>query len=87
MQHYVKLGELMPQALITLSNNANRVLSTIKAKYELKDKSEAIEKLVDFYIESSGDPELRPEFIEKIRRREKGPFIRVDDFGKRYGLK
>ena len=77
----------MPQALIKLDDNANRVLSMIKAKYQLKDKSEAIEKLIEFYIDSSGDPELRPEFMEKLKRREKGPFIRVDDFGKRYKFK
>ncbi len=33
------------------------------------------------------EPELKPEFIRKIKRRMKGKFIRVKDFGKRYGLK
>ena len=36
------LGELsMTQALIKLDENINRVLNIVKAKYDLKDKSEA----------------------------------------------
>jgi len=77
----------MVQALIELNLNTNRVLNVIKAKYDLKDKSEAITHLVNNYIEESGEPELRPEFIEKIKRIEKQKSIRVDDFAKRYKLK
>ena len=76
----------MVQALIKLNNNINRVLNIVKAKYELKDKSEAIEFIVNKYIEFEGEPELRPEFIEKIKKIRKEKSIRVDDFAKRYGL-
>lgn len=77
----------MVQALIKLKDNTNRVLNVIKAKYNLKDKGEAIELVVNRYIEDEDEPELRPEFIEKIKKIQKQKSIRVDDFAKRYGLK
>ena len=54
---------------------------------ELNDKGEAIALLVSRYIEEADEPELRPEFIEKMRKIEKQKSIRVKDFAKRYGLK
>ncbi len=77
----------MVQALIKLKDNTNRVLNVVKAKYNLKDKGEAIDFVVNKYIEDEDEPELRPEFIEKLNKIRKGKFIRVDDFAKRYGLK
>jgi metal-responsive CopG/Arc/MetJ family transcriptional regulator len=77
----------MVQALINLEDNTNRVLNVVKAKYKLKDKSEAIEFLVDRYIEDQDEPELRPEFIKKLEMIEKQKSIRVKNFAKRYGLK
>ncbi len=76
----------MVQALVKLNGNINRVLNIVKAKYGLKDKSEAIELIVNKYIEFEGEPELRPEFIEKIEKIKKEKSIRVDDFSKRYKL-
>jgi hypothetical protein len=61
----------MPQALITLDENSNRILNVVKAKYDLKDKSMAVEWLIDFYLDQQDDPELRPEFIRKMQRIEK----------------
>jgi hypothetical protein len=76
------------QALLNISENASRVLSVIKAKYGLKDKSAAVEHLVSRYIDESEDRELKPEFIEKLKKIEKrGKFVQVDDFAKHYGLK
>ena len=77
----------MVQALVKISENTNRVLNVVKAKYGLRDKGEAIEVVVEKYIEDEGEPELRPEFIEKIRRTEhkKGiKFKSVDELRKRY---
>ena len=77
----------MVQALIEIDENTNRVLNIVKAKYSLRDKSEAVKVVVEKYIEEENEPELRPEFIEKIRRTEKQKSIRVENFSKRYGLK
>jgi metal-responsive CopG/Arc/MetJ family transcriptional regulator len=76
----------MTQALIKLNENINRVLNIVKAKYDLKDKSETIEFIIKKYIEYENEPELKPEFIEKINKIKKEKSIRVDDFAKRYGL-
>ena len=76
----------MTQALIKLNENINRVLNIVKSKYDLKDKSEAIEFLVKKYIEYENEPELKPEFIKEINKIKKEKSIRVDDFAKRYGL-
>ncbi len=76
----------MTQALIKLNENINRVLNIVKAKYDFKDKSETIEFIVKKYIEYENEPELKPEFIEKINKIKKEKSIRVDDFSKRYGL-
>ena len=53
----------MVQALINLDESANRVLNMVKAKYDLKDKSEAIEVVIAKYIELTGEPKLKPQFI------------------------
>ncbi len=76
----------MVNALIKLDENTNRVLSIVKARYGFKDKGEAVEFVVEKYIEAEEEPELRPEFIEKIREIEKQKSIKVENFSKRYGL-
>ena len=76
----------MVQALIELNENENRVLNIIKAKLGLNDKSEAIKVLIDYYIKNEGEPELRPEFIERIKKAERGKFVKVSDFSKHYGV-
>ena len=76
----------MVNALIKINEDTNRVLNIVKAKYDLKDKGEAINVVVKKFIDIEGEPDLRPEFIERIKEIEKQKNIRVDDFSKRYGL-
>ena len=76
----------MTQALIQLNEEMNRVLNNLKEKYGLKDNSETIEFIIKKYIEYENEPELKPEFINKINKIKKEKSIRVDDFAKRYGL-
>ena len=44
------------------------MLNIVKARYNLKDKSKAIEKLALDASEDILEPELRPEYIEKLKR-------------------
>ncbi len=77
----------MVQALVEIDENTNRVLNVVKAKYGLRDKGEAIQVVVERYIEEEDEPELRPEFIEKIRKTEhqKGiKFKAINELRKRY---
>ncbi|HIJ10658.1 TPA: DUF2683 family protein [Candidatus Woesearchaeota archaeon] len=77
----------MVQALVELDKNTNRVLNVVKAKYDLKDKAEAIQFVVSEFVEFENEPELRPEFIAKMALIKKQKAIEVDDFAKRYGVK
>ena len=77
----------MTHALVELDDNTNRVLNIVKAKYSLKDKGEAIRFVVTEYIEMEAEPELKPEFIQKMEEVKRQKSISVDDFAKRYGLK
>ena len=67
----------MPQAVVNISDKANRVLNIVKAKYDLKDKSEAIEKIAIEYEQEILEPELRPEFIESVKKAKSGKFKKV----------
>lgn len=77
----------MVQAVINLSDDVNRVINVIKAQHGLKDKSEAVELIVNAFEDEIMEPELRPEFIQKMKEIAKEKPIPVDDFGKRYGLR
>ncbi len=77
----------MVQALIQINENTNRVLNVVKAKYGLKDKGEAVQLVVEKYIEEEDELELRPEFIEIIQNNEnkKGiMFKSIQELRKRY---
>jgi len=76
----------MVNALIKLNEESNRVINIVKAKYGLKDKSETINLMAREYENSLLEPQLRPEFIEKMKKREIEPAIKVKDFKKHFGL-
>jgi hypothetical protein len=62
---------LMVQAIININDNANRVLNIVKAKYGLKDKSQAIEIMAEKYAEGILEPKLKPEYLNKLKNLEK----------------
>ena len=70
----------MPKAIVELDEKANRIVNIVKAKYGLKDKGEAINKIAEAYGEDLLEPALRPEWIEKMKKVAKQKAIRVDDF-------
>ena len=76
----------MVQAMIKISKDANQILNVVKAKYGLKDKSEAIERVVLEYGSGFLEPELRPEFVSKMSKRSKEETVKVKDFEKHFGL-
>lgn len=57
----------MVKAIININESTNRLLNILKAKYGLKDKSQAIDKMAEQYEEEILEPELRPEYVEKIK--------------------
>ena len=61
----------MVQAIVNLGEFEDRVLTIVKGKYGLKNKTEAINFIIDRYEEKFLEPELKPEYIEKIKGLEK----------------
>jgi len=76
----------MVQAMIRISEKTNHILNIIKARYKLKNKSKAIDYITIKYAEEFLEPELRPEFIKRIKEIAKEKSVLVKDFKKRYGL-
>src|SRR5512136_1530480 len=70
-------NDYMVQALIELSDHDNRVINIVKGKYGLSNKSEAVQMIISEYEENLMEPELRPEFIKKMIKRQKETPIKV----------
>lgn len=68
----------MVQAMIEIPDEANHILNIVKARYNLKTKSEAIAKIVIECGESILEPELRPEYLEKLEKIRKGKYIKFN---------
>ena len=64
----------MVQAIINIEDQTNRVLNIVKAKFGLKDKSEAINVMAKQYEKELLAPQLRPEYLKKLKgiKNEKG---------------
>ena len=78
----------MVKNVIDLGERENRIINIVKAKYGLKDKSQALSVIINRYEECELEPELRPEFIKELEKtRKNGKFVKVKDFAKEYGLK
>jgi hypothetical protein len=60
----------MVQAIVNLGEHEDRVLTIIKGKYGLKNKSDAVNFLIGKFEEDLLEPELRPEYVDKIRNLE-----------------
>lgn len=60
------------QAVINIDEKANRVLNIVEAKHGLKDKSQAINKVVFECEEAFLEPELRPDYKERIDKISEG---------------
>ncbi|MBI4116284.1 DUF2683 family protein [Candidatus Pacearchaeota archaeon] len=61
----------MVQSIIDIDENEDRILNIVKAKYGLKNKSQAVAMIAKIYMESFLEPELRPEYLEKLKKIDK----------------
>ena len=78
----------MVKNIIDLGERENRVINIVKAKYGLKDKSQALSIIIKQYEECEIEPQLRPEFVKDIEETVKrGKFVKVKDFAEEYNLK
>ena len=72
--------------MIHISEQANQVLNIVKARYNLKDKSSAIEYVTLAYGEDLLESKLRPEFIKKMKERGEEPAVEIKDYRKHFDL-
>jgi len=72
------------KAIVNLDVRTKRILNILKAKYGLKDKSQAINLMAHQFEGCLLEPELKPEFIEDLKASEKEWTIKVKDFAERY---
>jgi hypothetical protein len=75
----------MVQTIIDIDENEDRILNIVKARYGLKNKSQAVALIAKIYGESFLEPELRPEYLEKLMKidKEKGiPFRNITELRK-----
>lgn len=76
----------MVKAIVNIDDNANRVLNIVKAKENLKDKSEAINLILSSYGKEILEEELRPEFISELLKAQNEEAVEVKDWDKHFGL-
>ncbi len=70
----------MVKAIVDIDERANRVINIVKAKENLRDKSDAINMIIELYGKEMLEPELRPEFIKELLEAQKERTIKIKDF-------
>lgn len=68
----------MVQNIINLGEKEDRILNIVKAKYGLKNKSDAVTIMIKIYADTFLEPELRPEYLEKLEKIRKGKYIKFN---------
>lgn len=56
----------MPVARVVLEPYSNKVLNVVKAKYELNDKSRALNKFIELYGCNELEQEVDDSYVKKI---------------------
>ena len=56
----------MVDARVELSKYSNKVLTVVKAKYDLKDKSQAINKFIETYGDNEVEHEVKDSYVKKL---------------------
>lgn len=74
----------MVKAIVEINERANRIINIVKAKEDLRDKSDVINLIIDTYGKEFMEPELRPEFIKELLEAQKENTIKVKDFNSHY---
>lgn len=80
MKYTLNTQENLIDARVKLNDYTNRVLGVIKAKYNLNDKSDAINKFVEIYGITEVEPEIDFNYLKKLGNLE-------SEHLKKYGLK
>jgi hypothetical protein len=76
----------MVKAIVEINDEANRILNIVKAKENLKDKSDAINLVLSIYGKEMLEPEFRPEFIKEMLSIQNRKTVKIKDWNKHFGL-
>ena len=68
----------MVQNIINLNEQETRIINIVKAQFGLKNKSQAIALITKKYEENFLEPEVRPEYLEKLRKIRKGKYTKFN---------
>ena len=72
----------MVQAIINVGNHEDRVLTIVKGKYGLRNKSDAVNFVINKFEEELLEPQLRPEYKVKLAKIMKGKHLSRKEFEK-----
>lgn len=61
----------MVQSIIDVNEREDRILNIVKAQQGFKNKSQAVEFILRVFADTFLEPEVRPEYLEKLKRIEK----------------
>lgn len=64
----------MAQAVVEFGEQQDRVINVVKGKYGFKNKSDAVNFVITKFEEELLEPELRPEYIQKLEKIRKGKY-------------
>ena len=56
----------MVDARVSLNKYSNRVIAVVKAKYDLNDKSQALNRFIETYGENELEPEVKESYVKKL---------------------
>jgi len=80
----------MVKAMIDIDEHTNQILNIVKAKYDLPDKSQAINLMATQYEDEVLEPDFKPTYVEKLRKISKGKYSKpmtLEEFRKQLGVK
>ena len=58
----------MAQAIIHLGEHEDRILTIVKGKYGLRNKSDAVNYVISRFESDILEPHLKPEYIAKLKK-------------------
>ena len=76
----------MVKAIVNINEDANRIINIVKAKENLKDKSDAINLILSIYGKEMLEPKLRPDFFKEVLSAQNEDVVEVEDWNKHFGL-
>ncbi len=76
----------MVSAQIELTDHESSVVNVVKAKYGFRNRNDAVRYIIHQFEAEFLEPELRPEFVNRMEHHAREPTIRVKDLKGHYGL-